>query len=592
MKKRNQINDKYKWDLTPLYANDDVALKQFDECAKLVNKLPSYKGKLGNPKKLLEYLELTTDIGKKLDRVVVYFHLKQCENVANKKYNEIMSIISNLGRTIGLNTSFEDDELLSYGDHYLQSLIANPKFKLYSKTFVELIRQRPHVLDEKSNQIMARVGHFAGEFSDVFEKFDAVDIKFDDALDSKGRKHKVSNSNISTLLENKDRVLRKNAFESLYKSFIAMSNTIATNYIGHVKSDVAYSHIYNYQSTLDSELFGDNINPKIYEKLVDKVNENLPLLHKFFSIRKKMLNLKDFTYYDSYIPVVKINKNPTYEEDVEIAKLALQPLGKEYVNLVDRAVKERWIDVYPTENKTTGGFCTDCYDVHPYILLNSEHTLDDLFTFVHECGHAMHSFYSNANQPYQLAGYPIVLAEIASTCNEVLLIKYLYNNATTKQEKIYYLDEYLKRIKATIYRQTMFSEFEDYAHKSIENDVPLTVQSLCEYYGNLNRKYHGKAMKHHASINYEWLRIPHFYNSYYVYKYATGLISAICLASNILNGKEGALGKYFEFLSAGGSDYPMETLKKAGVDLSTDEPYDVAFNEVKWAIDQLSKLIK
>ena len=591
MKKRSQIKDKYKWNLDDLASSDDKALQDLKEIEKFVDTIPSYKGKLGNKSILLKYLSECTENNKQLEIIGCYFHLKWCEDVASVKYNKIMGELQNLSRKIGINSAFENSELLSYGEEYLTNIISDKKFVLYKKSFEELLRSKPHVLNEESSKLMAKVGHFADDFGEIFDKFDAVDIKFCDVLDSKGKSHKLTNSNFANYLESKDRILRNNTWNNFYKAFMDMSNTIGTNYIGNVKSDVAYANIYNYNSTLESELFDDNINPKIYDKLIENINKYTPLLHRYYKLKKKALGLKDFGYADSYVTLSKYNPNFTYEQGVTMSKEALAPLGENYVNLVQKAVDERWIDVYPTQNKTTGGFCTGGYLVHPYILLNNEGRLDDVFTFIHEIGHAMHSYHSNETQPYTLADYPIVLAEIASTSNEVLLLKYLYSKATSKNEKIYYLDKYLKMFKSTIFRQTMFSEFEDYAHKSVEAGNALTVQTLCEYYGNLNKKYHGKAIKHCKEIEFEWLRIPHFYNSYYVYKYSTGMISAICLMSNILNGVDGAYEKYFSFLKAGGSDYPMNTLARAGVDLSTDEPYEIAFAEMKWALDELSKLI-
>ncbi len=592
MKNRNQIADKYKWDLTQILPNDDAVTEIMNSTRKQIPVLAGFKGKLGDKKQLFKFLEKGQSLSMELEKASMYAYLKWCEDTTVAKYNKMMDDINTLMRELGIALAFENDELLSYGDEYLLQVANDAKFAKYSLDLKELVRSRPHILDEKSNQIMAKVGHFAGDFSDIFDKFDSADIKFDDITDSSGKSHSLDSANYTKYIESPDRTLRRNAFNSMYKSFMNMVNTIGANYLGSVKSDAAYSNIYNFASTRENDLFADNIDESVYNKLIEQVHAHLPLIHKYYRLCKKMSGLKDFTHYDLHIKPNATKCSLTFEQDVEIAKSALLPMGEDYVKFIDKAVSERWIDVYPNKNKSTGGFCIDCYDVHPYILLNNQHTLNDLSTFVHEFGHAMHSYYSNKHQPSTMAQYSLVQAEIASTTNEVLLSKYLYNHAKTDKEKLVYLDMFIKDIKSTVFRQAMFSEFEDYAHRRVEAGDTPTVQELIGHYRELVKEYHGSAVKHCKEIDYEWMRVSHFYRSYYVYKYATSMVSAICIASNILNNVPGALDNYYKFLCSGGSMYPLDCIKLAGVDLASDEPYEIAFAELKWAIDEMEKLIK
>lgn len=592
MKKRNQIKTEYKWDLTKLYKSDEELLHDIDFLKNKVGAVSKFKGQLGNKEKFVDFHKLNKEITLISEKVGQYVGLKHCEDLSIQKYVEIHSILNSLSTAAAVAGAFVEPELASLSDEYLLSLSNDNRLKNNAFAIREIIRNKPHTLTEVEENVIAMVGDFAGGYSDVFDNIDNVDIKFNSAKDSKGKEHKVNNSNYVLLLEKKDRTLRENAFKSLYKSFMDFGHTISTNLINSVRVDNFYSKTYKFDSSLNKSLFVNNLEFQVYDNLILNVHNNLPLLHKYFKILKKTLNVEKLNYWDIYLPLSSYNKKYNFDKIMEVIYTAMQPLGSEYVEILKRSVAERWIDVYPTVNKMSGAFCSSIYSVSPYVLLNHVGNIESLFTTAHELGHALHSFYSTKTQPIETYNYTIFLAEIASITNEILLLKYLYNLAKTKSEKLYYLDKYLKMFKSTIFRQTMFSEFEDYAHKLIENDKPISLNVLKKYYGDLNKKYHGKALTHCKEIEFECFRIPHFYRSYYVYKYATGMVCAIYIANKILANDKNMIKNYKTFLKSGGSDYPGNILLKCGIDLRKDDAYDVAFAEMKWALDEIEKIIK
>ena len=585
MKKRQEIDEKYKWDLSPIFKSDEAVYEALEQIKPKINEIKKFKGNLNTAENILKLFELEKEIGLTFQKIEVYAFLKHCEDL-----EEIINVIDSVSNDFSVESSFIEPELAKLPNAFIEQLASNPQFKTHKLSLIEIIRNKPHTLSETEERIISQVGKFSGEFSEIFDMFDAVDIKFDDVVNEKNEKLPLTTSNFSSYLENKDRKLRESAFKNYYKSFVSISNTIATNYIAEVKKDTVFSKIYKFDSTLENSLFGGNISEEIYTNLVKTVRENTPLLHKFFKLKKELLGLDKFEYFDCYVPLSNFERKYKFEESIETIKQALKPMGTEYVSLIDTAFKDRWIDVYPTKGKDTGAFEIGLYGLHPYVMLNDVENLNSVFTLIHELGHAFHTYYTDKTQPFELSGYPIFLAEIASTTNEVLLIKYLYNNAKTDNEKLYYLDKFLNMFKSTLFRQTMFSEFEDYAHKLIENNQPISKEKLVKYYGQLNKDYHGEAIEHCSEIEHEWLRIPHFYRSYYVYKYSTGFVSALNIANKILNKEPNALENYIEFLSAGGSDYPTNTLEKAGINLKTADPYKIAFSEMKWALNELEKL--
>lgn len=592
MKKRSQIAEKYKWNLKDIFEDEDELLKSIQKIEKYPAILSAYKGKLKKINTCYEYFELCTELGKIMDKVEVYVSLKLSENLEDNKFLEISSKLANISKNISVATSFDDPELLGYGEKYLNKLLKDSRFKDYSMSIKNLIREKAHVLPEKEEIMLSKAMKSLGGFSDVYDNIDTLDMKFESVKDSKGKLHEVNQHNYSYLLENNDRVLRKNAYNSYLKGYHGLGNTIASNYIGSVESDWFVADMYGFKSTLEMSLFGSNIDSKVYDKLLENVNKNLNLMHKFYTLKKKALNLSPFYIYDRSVKITNLNEKISYEESYEKVINAMSVLGDEYIAGLKTARDNRWIDVYPYEKKTTGGFCCNMFEPHPYILLNTVDDSRGIYTLAHELGHAMHGYLSAKIQPYQTHDHTIFLAEIASTVNEVLLFKYLYQNAKTKKEKLSHLEKYLSNIFATIYVQTMYSEFEHYAHTLVESESPISKDLLNAKYKELNQKYYGKSVKFESQdIGETWMRIPHFYRAYYVYKYATGMSSAINFATRIYNNEPDALNKYLEFLKSGTSDYSLEILKKAGVNLLDDRSYKVVFDEISWALKELEKLI-
>ncbi len=592
MKKKNQIEEKYRWNLKDIYSSEDELNKDIEKVATYVSILPKYKGKLKKSKVCLEFFEKCTELSQILDKVEIYISLKLSENLEDNKYIELSSVVSNIAKQIAVATSFEDAELIGYGEKYINKLLKDPRFANYSMSLKNFLREKDHILDEKSEIMLSKAMRALGGFSDVYDNIDTLDLKFEDALDSKGKKIEVNQHNYSELMESRDRVLRKNAYLSYLQGYKSLSNTIATNYIGSLEGDWFVADSYKFKSVLEESMFGENINKNVYEKLLENVNKNLKLMHKFYAIKKKALKLDKFYIYDRSVKITNLSEKMPFEQCYDRVIEAMSILGEEYVEGLKLARDNCWIDVYPYEGKTTGGFCCNMFKPHPYILLNTVDDSRSIYTLAHELGHAMHGYLSAKVQPYQTHDHTIFLAEIASTVNEVLLFKYLYNNAKTKKEKLSHLEKYVSNIIATIYIQTMYSEFEYFAHTLVEEGKPISKDILNNKYKELNEKYYGKSVniiKEDGGST--WQRIPHFYRAYYVYKYATGMSSAINFATRILQGEEGAKEKYLQFLKAGTSDYSIDILRNAGVDLEDNQTYQVVFDEISWAIKEMEKLI-
>lgn len=588
MKKRSQIEEKYKWNTSDIYKSEDDLEKDIEFIRKEIETIKSFKGKLNNKKDILKFFDLDEKLGLVGEKVGAYLYLKHSENLETQRYVQLINLVGALETEISVASSFVQSEMLNNGDEFLLNLANDPDMKNYRLDILEIIRHRPHTLNEGDSRIVSLVGNFSGGYSDVFDNINALDVKFD-SFEVNKKKYKVTNSNVVMLMENKNPVVREKAFKNLSNGYIKLANTIATNYIENLKVDKFYSNIHNHETSLKAGLFENNLEEDVYYNLIKNVNENVKLNHEYLKLRKQFLGLKNLNYSDLFVSLTDYKKKYTYDEMCDTVVDALEVMGEDYVGVVRHAIANRWIDVYPTLGKDTGGYCMGVYGVHPYILLNTVENTNSMFTLAHEMGHAMHSYLSDKTQTHNNADYPIFLAEIASTTNEVLLLKYLYSKATDRKEKIYLLDEYLQMFRTTLFRQTMFSEFEDFAHKLVENDLPISKDILSDEYARLNKVYYGSGLKPCKELSYEWLRIPHFYNGYYVYKYATGITSAICIASKILKG-ESPKG-LIEFLSAGGSDYPNNILKKMGVDLSTDAPYKEIFGEMKWALEEMKKLL-
>lgn len=590
MKLRSEIEEKYKWDLSKFCESDAVCKKRLDEILKLIPKIKSYKGKLANKKSLLEYLQLIEKIELAFSPLYLYVNCNLDVDLSNSKYNELMGKCTNIESKISVASSFFEPELLALPDDYLKNLTKDENFKNYWFYFKKLIKGKKHILSFKEESILSRVTSFSDEFSGIYENLTDVDLKYEDILDSKNNKHPMNESLYGVYMLNEDRVLRRNASLSLIKAYFDVVNTTSANYIASVKKDWFFAEVSKYKSVFEAATFSDNIKPIVYEKLIANVHELLPFIHQYYKLRAKKLGLTEMYNYDTSLPISNYSKNFSYEDACKLVENSLSVMGSDYIRELSKAFTERWIDVFPNKNKRSGGYQNDCYGHSPVILLNFNGTLREVFTIAHELGHAMHSVYSGKHQCLQTASYTIFVAEVASVVNEVIMLKSLYGNAKDKNEKIYYLDRYLQMFKNTFFTQSMFSEFEDYAHKLVEADEAISKDILNLKYKELLKTYNGPILTI-DELGTGWTRIPHFYRPYYVYKYATGFVSAITIANHILNEGEKYLKKYKNFLSSGGSKYSIELLKGADVNLETNQPYEKTYEELSWALNELKKLI-
>ncbi len=590
MLERSKIDAKYKWDLKDIYPDLDAWRKDLDILRGMLDQAESFKGKLGNSDTLLQYYDYSKKQDILMDKVYVYVMFEHMIDMDNDKYNRLVAEVENLAQEFAVKSAYVLPELNSYPVEYLKSLLQDPRFELHYMDIEDLIKYKPHILSHEEQAIVTKVGNWSGSFSDIFDGYDTVDVTFDDALDSKGEKHEVTNANYGRLMKNRDRTLRKNAYESMFGAYKRVATTIANNYIGSVKKDWFYSDVHKYSSVLQANLDGNDLTEKLYYNLIDNINKHLYLNHRWVELKKKIFKLDKIYPYDLSVPICTLDKEYTYEEAKDIVVNALSVLGDDYREMLLTALDNNWIDVFPTKNKDTGGCCVSVYDVHPRILMNYDNTASDVSTLAHELGHALHHCYTVLSQPYEYTDVSIFLAEMASTTNEVLLKKYMYNHASDKEEKLYILQEFISLITGSLYVQTLFSEYEDFAHKMVERGEPLTKEMLLDKYGELQAKYSGSGVESTDLRKYGCLYVPHFYRAYYVYSYATGITCAVNFAKMCLDGADG-VAKYRKFLASGSSKYPMDLLSDCGIDLESDKPYEVIFGELKWAMDEIEKLI-
>jgi oligoendopeptidase F len=588
--KRSEIDDKYKWAVSDIFESDEAFYAEFERAAKFVGAVSAYKGKLGDKKILLKCLKEEDEISYRMNLLGLYAHMKKDEDTKNNLYGEMFDRFIALSVRISADSSFVTPELSSFGAEYLEELIKDADFSDYDYTLSEILRNKAHILSEKEEKLLTEMYSFSSKFKETFNMFDNVDVAFD-KVGTKDGLVDMTHGLYGVLLQSEDRTVRKRAYRSMFSAFKRNINTVAANYSGNVMKNVFVSRARNYESALDRALSGENVDPSVYDNLLKSVEKTLPALHSYVALRKKALKLKKITFYDLHVPIAAdADVKLEYEDAYALVKKALAPLGEEYIGLLDEAYKGGWIDVQENQNKKSGAYSTDAYGVHPYVLLNYQKTAHDVFTIAHEMGHALHSYYSNKNQPYAKAGYEIFVAEVASTVNEVLLLEYLIKNADAEAKK-YFLSYYLDMFRTTLFRQAMFAEFERFAHWLGERDEPINAVSLCGGYEKLNRKYYGEDIEHDDLIPCEWARIPHFYNAFYVYKYSTGITSAVSIADSILKDGEKAVAEYKKFLSAGWSMPPTEILKLAGVDLTKKEPFEKAAGVFERTLKELRDII-
>lgn len=586
---RDQVNPQYKWNLDSLFAAEGDLEKLYSEVKKSLPSLAKYSKKL-TPDNAYACLDNLFGITRQAERLYVYSALRRDEDTASPKYQALTSRMQMLLVELNSTTSYIIPQLSKFSVQDLRDMAANPKYADYTMLIDGIIREKKHILSDKEERLLSEMASFSGDFKDVFGNLDNADLKFEPIVDGDGKSVELSHGMYSLMLQSPVRDMRKKAFESYYQSYIQHKNTIAAAYAGSVKKDCAFAKVRKYKGALDKALQSESITQTVYDNLIKAVRKATPLLHQYVALRKKALGLKRMYMYDMYVPLTQdYNLSLSYDDAYKLVIEALAPLGEQYRDILNEAYSGGWIDVQETQNKRSGAYSWGSYDAHPYVLLNYQSTAHDVFTIAHEMGHAIHSYKANLAQPYSKASYEIFVAEIASTVNEVLLLKYLLKSAQGEQRK-FLLTYYLDMLRTTLFRQTMFAEFEKYSHAQIEKGIPLTAEDMSEYYLKLNKRYYGKSVIHNRQIAYEWSRIPHFYNAFYVYKYATGIISAITIVQKIL-ADNAFIDKYFQFLSAGGAKLPLDILAIAEVDLTTQVPFDFAMTEFAQTLEELNKLI-
>ncbi len=582
------MDNRYKWATEDIYGDINAWEEDFKKAEKA--SVAEFRGKLGTKEGFLACMKKQEEIEKIFERLSVYAYMKHDENTKDSVFDALLNRVTSVAVKYGAESSFIGPELTALDEETLKAYITDPALKDYDYSLKRVLENKAHVLSEAEEKLLSLSGEALGSFKDVFTKIDNADLPIT-SFTHNGKKYPLTHGTYGVYMQDADRILRKKAFKAYYKAYISLINTISATYYGSVKSDVFYAKAKKYPSALAAAMAGEDVNEKVYKNLISSVHNALPLLHEYMAEKKKALGLDKMYMYDVYVPTVEnANIALEYDEAYKLVVKGLSVLGEEYVSLLNRAHDNRWLDVYEADGKRSGAYSISVYGVHPFVLLNYQKTTHDVFTIAHEMGHSIHSYFSNREQPYAKADYKIFVAEVASTVNEVLLCRYLLKNEKDVKLKKYLLSYLMEMIRTTLFRQTQFAEFEEKVHAKAENGEPLNKDNMSAIYLALNKKYYGKAISGGGEIKYEWARIPHFYRAFYVYKYATGIISALAIADRILTEGKPAVSDYFRFLSSGGSDSPVELLKIAGVDLNTEKPFEGAFRVFKDALEEFKSL--
>lgn len=588
---RNKIENKFKWTIDEMYKDESSIEEDIQKVKNLIEEGKQYKGKLADSEEnLYKALNISEQASRILQNLYVYTHMKSHEDTRINKNQANATKTDMLSTELSMATSYIVPEIIAMDNNKLENYLKDEKLSHYKKYVDEILRLKPHTLNEREEELLAAVSDLSGVPENVYDMLSFADLQFPEIKDEKGENVKVTHSNFSLFLKSKDKRVRKDAFDAVYSTYGQFKNTFASTLYGGIKGEIFYAKTRKYESALQGSLFQDDVSVDVYNNLIEAVHENLNSLNKYCNLKKKFLGLDEINMYDLYVPLTEnFDMKIPYEKAQEIILEALKPLGEEYGENVKKAFSQGWIDVYGNEGKQGGAYSWGSYDSKSYILLSYKDDLNSLFTLIHEMGHSMHSYYSKNNQPYLYSGYKIFVAEVASTLNELLLINYLLKNASSKEERIYLLNYYLEQFRTTVYRQTMFAEFEKICHGKVEEGEPLTSEEFTNIYYDLNKKYYGESCNVNEDIGLEWARIPHFFSNFYVYKYATGFSAACALSKQILEEGETAVERYKEFLKSGGSDFPLNQLRKAGVDMEKKESVDEALHVFKELIDELEK---
>lgn len=594
MKTREEIDEKYKWNLQEIYEDESMWENEFQLVKEKAKAFSKYAGRLSESADILyEAFYKKDEISRVLENVYVYARMKKDEDNRVDRYQAMSEKAQSLAAETSMHMSFFTPEVLEIPEEKLfQFIKENKGLQLYEYIIKDLIRQKKHVLSKTEESLIAQFSEITSASGSIFRMINNADIKFGTITDEDGDEVEVTHGKYINFMESHDRRVRKDAFEALYAAYEKQKNTLASTYNYNVKTGVTYTKIRRYDNAVTSALDSENIPVEVYSNLISSVNDRLDLLHRYIEVRRKMLKIDEVHMYDMYTPLVEMpKKNINYEEAIEIVKRGLQPMGEEYIEILGKGLSSRWVDVYENEGKTSGAYSFGSYDSPPYVLLNYNYSLKDVFTIAHEMGHSMHSYYTRKNQPYIYGGHSIFTAEVASTVNESLLMNYLIENSKDDKEKLYLLNFYIEEFRSTFFRQTMFAEFEKLTHEAVEAGEILTAEWLCSEYMKLNKKYFGEKVAYDSQIAMEWSRIPHFYSAFYVYKYATGFSAAIELSRKILQEGEQARNNYINFLKSGDSDYPINLLQRAGVDMKSKEPILNAIGVFEKLVEQIEKFV-
>lgn len=578
--KRDEISDEYKWNLEDMFASDELWEEEYEQTKELCNKIASYQGKLTeSAATLLAYFQDTDEANYHLERIYVYANERYHQDTAVSQYQGYASRADSLMVMAESSSAFAEPEILEVSEETIDAFYKEqPELLKYQRAIDEILRKKAHTLSKEEEKILADAGEIAVGPENIFSMFNNADIRFPAIKDTEGNELPVSHGTFIQLMENKDRNIRKQAFESMYHTYQQFGNTVASIFTSHLKQEHFFAKTKKYDSVRAMHLDQGNIPEGVYDNLIETVHKHLPAMHRYMAERKKLLGVEELHMYDLYTPLIDdYDKKYTYEEAKETVLKGLAPMGEEYLSILKEGLSGGWIDVYENENKRSGAYSWGAYGTHPYVLLNHKDNLNSVFTLAHEMGHAIHTYYSNKTQPITYSGYLIFVAEVASTCNEALLMQYLMKNAADEKERRYLINHQLEEFRTTLFRQTMFAEFEQIVHKKTADGEALTQEALNKIYHDLNVLYYGPDVVVDEEIDYEWMRIPHFYTSFYVYQYATGYSAATAFSKLILEGGQPAVDRYVtNFLCGGCSKDPIELLKNAGVNMSTPEPVDAA----------------
>lgn len=587
LKERKDMDPRFQWDLTTLYKSDDEWEKTLPKLDQKIAKAASFEGKLKDETVIREYLDAETDLDLLLSDLFEYASLRKNEdNGADAGQKMYAKIYSKYVEALSA-TAYAQPEILSLPEDTLKSLTESKVLKDYHYYLIQLLRQKPHTLSGDQEQLLASFGEVFGAPKEIANTLQDVDLGFHPVSDAEGNTVEVTGSNYILLQSSDDRTLRENSFRSFYRGYRTHINTFAAAYQGAVKAAVTEARVRHYKSSRAMSMAGEYVPEQVYDNLVNSVRKHMPAMYRYVKLRKRLLKTEDLHYYDLYAPLVKGNdKKYTYEEAQQMVLDTVAPFGSEYGNTVKRAFSERWIDVYPNKGKTGGAYSSGTYRSNPFILTNFTGTLDAVSTIAHEMGHSMHTWFSNHHQKPQNAEYTLFVAEVASTVNENLLVEHLLQGTTDPKERLIYLNQYLEAFKGTVYRQTMFAEFEEKAHALAEKGEALNATALNGIYGKLIEDYFGPDLVIDDEVQYEWARIPHFYRPFYVYKYATSYSAAVAISEAVRNEGAPAVKRYLEFLSLGGSEDPIDELKHAGVDLTTEKPIDAALEKFEKIVEE------